>query len=100
MASGAVEMMLRCVFDGCLSMQDMEIERRPYHRNCSCQLHKSKGASSINTCPNQRNVSFPMRHSWTSCSLSMAASNSSSACSFQGDLSNRNREDTSRLEEK
>jgi hypothetical protein len=93
MTTVAAEMMLRCVFDGCLSMQDMEIERRPYHRNCSCQLHKLKGFS-FNACPHQRNVSFPKKHSWTDCCpLSIAASKSSSQRSLLGDLSSRNRED-------
>ncbi|KAG6676715.1 hypothetical protein I3842_15G165300 [Carya illinoinensis] len=71
MSSGAAEMMLRdCVFDGCLSMQDMGKERRPYHRNCSCALHKLKVGSS-NACSHQRNISFPKKHSWTDCSLSL-----------------------------
>jgi hypothetical protein len=95
MATGAVDMMLRCVFQGSLSMHDMEIERRPYHRNCSCALHKLKDVSSINACSShQRNVSFPKKHSWTDCcSLSISASKSSSQRSLLGDLSSRNRED-------
>ncbi|RDX90146.1 hypothetical protein CR513_28026, partial [Mucuna pruriens] len=39
MASGACQMMLRCVFEGSISLHDMEIERRPYHKNCGCELH-------------------------------------------------------------
>ncbi|KAG6676716.1 hypothetical protein I3843_15G156900 [Carya illinoinensis] len=76
MAAGAAETMLRCVFDGCLSMQDKEIERRPYHRNCSCAMHNLKGASSSD-CFHQRKISFPNKHSRTENSLSIAASKSS-----------------------
>ncbi|RXH74318.1 hypothetical protein DVH24_029039 [Malus domestica] len=42
-SAGVAGMMFRCVFEGSLSMQDTEIERRPYHKNCSCALH-SKAA--------------------------------------------------------
>ncbi|KAK1323196.1 hypothetical protein QJS10_CPA02g01221 [Acorus calamus] len=34
---------MRCVFEGCLRIFDTEIERRPYHRNCGCALHGSRG---------------------------------------------------------
>lgn len=31
----------RCgVFEGCITSSDVEISRRPYHRNCNCPLHK------------------------------------------------------------
>ncbi|KAG5593985.1 hypothetical protein H5410_035217 [Solanum commersonii] len=62
MATGAAAMMLQCVFDGSLSMSDMDIERRPYHKNCSCALHKQKGdISQPSTCVHSRNISFPKR---------------------------------------
>ncbi|KAK3033190.1 hypothetical protein RJ639_036982 [Escallonia herrerae] len=44
MWTAAAEMMLQCVYNGSLSAHDMDVERRPYHRNCSCALHKSRGA--------------------------------------------------------
>ncbi|KAI5320720.1 hypothetical protein L3X38_040428 [Prunus dulcis] len=44
-SAGVAGMMFQCVFEGSLSMRDTEIERRPYHKNCSCALHKSKGAA-------------------------------------------------------
>ncbi|KAK4265313.1 hypothetical protein QN277_026380 [Acacia crassicarpa] len=66
-------MMLRCVFNGSLSMQDMEVERRPYHKNCSCALHKSKGNSPATACQ-QRMISFTKR---TRRCLSLKASKSS-----------------------
>ncbi|CAN4113142.1 unnamed protein product [Withania somnifera] len=43
MSTGAAAMVLQGVFDGNLSMSDMDMERRPYHKNCSCALHKQKG---------------------------------------------------------
>ncbi|KAK1276611.1 hypothetical protein QJS04_geneDACA003778 [Acorus gramineus] len=43
MAAGAADGLLRCVFEGCLRIFDTEIERRPYHRNCGCALHGSRG---------------------------------------------------------
>ncbi|KAL3535957.1 hypothetical protein ACH5RR_004418 [Cinchona calisaya] len=47
MANEAAELVLHCVFHGSISMHDMEIERRPYHHNCSRALHKSKGSRSV-----------------------------------------------------
>ncbi|XP_022867076.1 uncharacterized protein LOC111386829 [Olea europaea var. sylvestris] len=46
MATGAAALMFHHVFDGSLSMYDMDIERRPYHRNCTCALHKQKATCS------------------------------------------------------
>uniref|UniRef100_A0A7N0RG00 Uncharacterized protein n=1 Tax=Kalanchoe fedtschenkoi TaxID=63787 RepID=A0A7N0RG00_KALFE len=40
MAALGTQIMLQRVSHGCLSMQDTETDRRPYHRNCSCALHK------------------------------------------------------------
>ncbi|KAB2618847.1 hypothetical protein D8674_014716 [Pyrus ussuriensis x Pyrus communis] len=63
MSSAAVAgMMFQCVFEGSLSMQDTEIERRPYHKNCNCALHSKVGICS-NAC--QRNISFPKKQSWS-----------------------------------
>ncbi|KAF9662802.1 hypothetical protein SADUNF_Sadunf18G0092200 [Salix dunnii] len=42
MATGSADGFFRYVYDGCLSGSDMGIDRRPYHRNCRCALHKSK----------------------------------------------------------
>ncbi|KAL3744280.1 hypothetical protein ACJRO7_013525 [Eucalyptus globulus] len=77
MATLAVEMMLHCVLEGSLSLNDMEIEHWPYHRNCSCPLHQLKG-----TCPSardrHRNVSHPRKDSWKDCCLSVIVSTCSS----------------------
>ncbi|KAF3453014.1 hypothetical protein FNV43_RR03447 [Rhamnella rubrinervis] len=71
MTSKAAEVMLRCVFEASISMHDMQIERRPYHRNCSCALHSLKGYS--NACLQQRKLSFPKKQSWSNFSLSTSA---------------------------
>ncbi|KAG6481391.1 hypothetical protein ZIOFF_057992 [Zingiber officinale] len=36
---------LLCLLEGCISAFDSEIKRRPYHRNCSCALHKTQRSS-------------------------------------------------------
>ncbi|KAK9947420.1 hypothetical protein M0R45_003046 [Rubus argutus] len=80
-------MMFRCVFEGSLSMQDTEIERRPYHKNCNCAMHKSKGGVCSNACQ-ERNISFPKKQLWTGGSLCISAATSkfsSSQHSLPGD---------------
>ncbi|RXH74314.1 hypothetical protein DVH24_029035 [Malus domestica] len=69
--AGISGMMFQCVFEGSLSMQDTEIERRPYHKNCGCALHSNAGVCS-NAC--QRNISFPKKQSWSDGTLCMQAS--------------------------
>ncbi|GMY35712.1 BEL1-like homeodomain protein 8, putative [Fagus crenata] len=84
-------MMLKCVFNGSISMHDMEIERRPYHRNCSCALHKL-----VNVCSNysqHRKISFRKKKSCSDCTLYIAASKCSSQSSLPGTSSNRKREE-------
>ncbi|KAJ1385894.1 hypothetical protein SESBI_41298 [Sesbania bispinosa] len=73
MATGASQMMLRCVFEGSISLHDMEVERRPYHKNCGCALHNLKGICN-KACPPQRYVSFTKKTSWTDCSMHTTAS--------------------------
>ncbi|KAI5320719.1 hypothetical protein L3X38_040427 [Prunus dulcis] len=85
-SAGVAGMVFQCAFEGSLSTQDTEIERRPYHKNCTCALHKFKwGACSI-AC--QRNISFPKKHSWSDGSLCMQASSTSKFSSpLVGDMS-------------
>ncbi|KAL7134576.1 hypothetical protein ABFS83_11G036200 [Erythranthe nasuta] len=71
MTSGAADLMFRCVFDGSLSMGDVDIERRPYHRDCKCALHETKGKCSHSN----GNISFPKREFRSKCSLSLSSSN-------------------------
>nr|KYP31315.1 hypothetical protein KK1_048450 [Cajanus cajan] len=42
MIIGQAQMMLWCAFDGNITMHNMEIDGRTYHKNCSCELHKLK----------------------------------------------------------
>ena len=85
-SAGVAGMMFQCVFEGSLSMRDTEIERRPYHKNCSCALHRSEGDVCSNAC--QRNISFPKKQSWTDGSLCMQAAVSSKFSSpLVGDMS-------------
>ncbi|MCD7461270.1 hypothetical protein HAX54_045784 [Datura stramonium] len=78
MATGAAgDGLFRGVFDGCISGRDMGIKRRPYHRNCGCELHKSRGnCSHSSRCIN---VSYPIRRSWSESCLSLAAASSGSS---------------------
>ncbi|XP_070017026.1 uncharacterized protein [Nicotiana sylvestris] len=73
MATGAAEMMLQCVFDRSLSMLDMDKERRPYHKNCSCALHKQKGEQP-SSCVHTRSISLPKMPKQKDMTLSIAAS--------------------------
>ncbi|KAE8730774.1 hypothetical protein F3Y22_tig00002880pilonHSYRG00067 [Hibiscus syriacus] len=68
-------MMLWCVLEGSLVMHEIEVERRPYHRNCSCALHNLKGLACSSGCSRARNVAFSKKKTWRNdCSLSMANS--------------------------
>ena len=81
MASGAAKMVLGCVFNGSLSLHELNIERRPYHKNCSCALHDLKGVCSLNTCSKKNTLSFQKKQVWGSTenhSLSLSASKTSS----------------------
>ncbi|GMJ07250.1 hypothetical protein HRI_004394200 [Hibiscus trionum] len=78
MATGAAEMMFRCVFNGSISMQDGFIERRPYHRNCKCALHKLKGGCSSTCSSRTTKLPFPKKQAWGNCCLSLSASKLSS----------------------
>ncbi|GAA0151101.1 hypothetical protein LIER_09893 [Lithospermum erythrorhizon] len=70
MATGAAgDGIFRGVFEGCISGNDMGISRRPYHRNCTCALHKSSGnCSHVSKC---NNVSYPIRRSWSESCLAL-----------------------------
>ncbi|KAL8497758.1 hypothetical protein ACS0TY_021190 [Phlomoides rotata] len=81
MATGAADMMLRCVFNGSLSASDTDIERRPYHRNSKCALHKVKAKCS-HAGPQQGNVSFPEGEFRNNCSFYISASTISSQPTF------------------
>ncbi|KAI3694854.1 hypothetical protein L1987_77835 [Smallanthus sonchifolius] len=60
------------VFGGSISSDDVGIQRRPYHRNCTCALHKS-GQNHCSHAP-LRKVSYPIRRSWSEgCLVAMMA---------------------------
>ncbi|KAG8367532.1 hypothetical protein BUALT_Bualt16G0081600 [Buddleja alternifolia] len=64
MATGAAgDGFLRGIFEVCLSGGDTGVQRRPYHKNCGCELHKSRGHCSHQSRNN--NVSYPIRRSWS-----------------------------------
>ncbi|KAK8655036.1 hypothetical protein V6N13_107628 [Hibiscus sabdariffa] len=76
MATGAVGGLLLSLYEGCISVCDTTIERRPYHRNCRCALHdKSRG-----NCPRafakSKSVSYPIRTAWGEGCLAMSAASS------------------------
>lgn len=72
-ATTSGNMLFQCAFDSSLSMSDMDVERRPYHRNCSCALHKKNDAHTT-ACFQHRKVAFPKIQSLTDCSISVTAS--------------------------
>ncbi|KAK1434654.1 hypothetical protein QVD17_00403 [Tagetes erecta] len=87
MASG--DAIVGNVFGGSISSDDIAIQRRPYHRNCTCALHKS----GENHCSHAslHKVSYPIRRSWSeSCLVAMtAAANAASPGSSPSKVSNR-----------
>ncbi|RZC80186.1 hypothetical protein C5167_042768 [Papaver somniferum] len=82
MAAAAAEGLIRCVFEGCISTSDTDIERRPYHKNCNCALHrsssKSSSAAATANCNSKKKLSYPIRRSWSEGCLALAAGASSS----------------------
>ncbi|KAL3532234.1 hypothetical protein ACH5RR_005755 [Cinchona calisaya] len=71
-AGAAGDGIFRGVFDGCISGSDLGIQRRPYHRNCGCALHKSRGHCSHSSKYN--NVAYPIRRSWSEGCLALMGS--------------------------
>ncbi|KZV29619.1 hypothetical protein F511_00897 [Dorcoceras hygrometricum] len=67
----ADDIILQCFHGGDVSVHQMEKERRPYHRNCSCALHKSEDANS-RACPHHKSVTIKKKP-WYRCSLSVEA---------------------------
>lgn len=63
-ATGATEMIYHCILEGSLSVSEVAKDWRPYHRNCSCALHKQKEVSSI-LCFQHKRISFKKRLSIT-----------------------------------
>ncbi|KAK2646647.1 hypothetical protein Ddye_021842 [Dipteronia dyeriana] len=80
--AAAADGFFRNVYEGCISGCDSGIERRPYHRNCSCALHSKSNNNnnkSRNNCHKcKKNVSYPMRRAWSEGSLLVLATANSS----------------------
>uniref|UniRef100_A0A7N0TFP2 Uncharacterized protein n=1 Tax=Kalanchoe fedtschenkoi TaxID=63787 RepID=A0A7N0TFP2_KALFE len=57
MAAFATQILPQRVTHGCLSIQDIETDRRTYHCNCSCALHKPNTPYS-KSCSQQNNSLF------------------------------------------
>ncbi|KAF4352243.1 hypothetical protein CsatB_013983 [Cannabis sativa] len=82
MASGAsADGFFRCFYEGCISGCDTAIERRPYHRNCSCALHESSKNKKKNHCSHGGlpKVSYPIRRAWSEGSLALVAAAAASS---------------------
>ncbi|KAL5705513.1 hypothetical protein ACHQM5_023810 [Ranunculus cassubicifolius] len=70
MKTGVAGTLIQSIYSGILSMFDMGKEKLPYHKNCSCALHKSNTSCS-NLCPGRRNISVPTKQLWKECSSSI-----------------------------
>ncbi|KAL5705259.1 hypothetical protein ACHQM5_023588 [Ranunculus cassubicifolius] len=76
MGSEVAKVLLQCVYyEGCISVYDKEIERRPYHRNCSCALHKSKNGYRKKCYVNSNKISYPIKTTWEEGSFSLDSTN-------------------------
>ncbi|ONK59594.1 uncharacterized protein A4U43_C08F8070 [Asparagus officinalis] len=73
-----------CAMEASISSSDTEIRRRPYHRNCSCALHRSRENSrnGMSSCCNT--VSYPKRMQLEGAKVSVSVSSSSSSFSSFG----------------
>ncbi|CAL1414864.1 unnamed protein product [Linum trigynum] len=71
MADSIASMVVQCALQGSLSIHDTVVERRPYHRNCECALHKLKDSKFSGVWCSERNLSFPKKARG---SLTMSAS--------------------------
>ncbi|WCJ30064.1 hypothetical protein M5689_011648 [Euphorbia peplus] len=79
MATRETEVLVQCVFDGSIILPDLEVQRRPYHKDCKCALHNLQATISPNACSQHGTMSFPRKKlSTLSCCLSIAVSMPSS----------------------
>ncbi|WCJ30060.1 hypothetical protein M5689_011644 [Euphorbia peplus] len=63
MATHAAELSVQCVFDGSITMHDLEVQRRPYHKDCKCALHNLQAIIAPNACSQHGTMSFPRKKS-------------------------------------
>ncbi|KAL1531058.1 hypothetical protein AAHA92_33779 [Salvia divinorum] len=64
----------RGLLEGCISGRDMSIQRRPYHKNCKCALHKDKVKERGGHSSPPNNVSYPIRRKWSHNCLNVSSS--------------------------
>ncbi|XP_051131221.1 uncharacterized protein LOC127251533 [Andrographis paniculata] len=70
--SAAGEGLIRGLLEGCISAGDMGIERRPYHKNCKCALHKDRRSRCAHSAAH-KSISYPMRRTWSEGCLAIMA---------------------------
>lgn len=77
-SAGDGGLLFRGVFEGSISGNHTEVERRPYHKNCSCALHDG-----CRKCPHRKasKVSYPIRRSWSEGSFPLYAAANATASS-------------------
>lgn len=73
MATKAALMKMHIVFEGSLSMSEIDKERRPYHKDCSCALHRLKDETP-KACFHHTRISYAKKSSLNKCSLVRTAS--------------------------
>ncbi|GJZ07017.1 hypothetical protein Tco_0540810 [Tanacetum coccineum] len=76
MATKSALMKLHIVFEGSLSMSEIDKERRPYHKDCSCALHRLKDETP-KACVHHTRISYAKKSSLNKCSLVRTASETS-----------------------
>uniref|UniRef100_A0A1S3B9X6 SWIM-type domain-containing protein n=1 Tax=Cucumis melo TaxID=3656 RepID=A0A1S3B9X6_CUCME len=72
---------LRCVYHGCIAGPDAGIDRRPYHKNCSCALHDRDNRRCSHSLSKHKSVSYPIRRAWSEGCLAMVAASAASGVS-------------------
>ncbi|MBA0875012.1 hypothetical protein Goshw_025092, partial [Gossypium schwendimanii] len=86
MAAGAADGIFWSLYEGCISGNEIGIERRPYHKNCRCALHDKSRGNCPRSIAKSNNVSYPMRRAWSEGCLMIAAAASSSCHSSPSSL--------------
>ncbi|KAK9697935.1 hypothetical protein RND81_08G070900 [Saponaria officinalis] len=76
MAAAGAGDVLKGVYEASISGSQTTVERRPYHKNCSCALHGSRDPK----CSHHKitHISYPIRRSWSEGALALYAASSSS----------------------
>uniref|UniRef100_A0A803N6U6 Uncharacterized protein n=1 Tax=Chenopodium quinoa TaxID=63459 RepID=A0A803N6U6_CHEQI len=70
-------LLFRGVFEGSISGSHLEIDRRPYHKNCTCALHGLSGGGAKCHHSKPPKVSYPIKRSWSEGSLALYSASAS-----------------------